>query len=155
MTSSAAVQSTPAQSAPKQATPVHIGELAARLGLNPKTIRYYERIGLLLEPERTDSGYRLYGADAAERLRFILKAKTIGLSLEEIGQILSLRDQDRCPCQQVLSLVDAKLAAIEDQLRTLTELHQELVALRDEAGEATCANGSFCSLIEEHRAAGA
>ncbi len=109
---------------------MHIGELAARLGLNPRTIRYYERIGLLLEPERSDAGYRLYGADAAERLHFILKAKTIGLSLEEIGEILSLRDEDQRPCERVLGAVDDKITAIDAQLRTLSELRAELVTLR-------------------------
>jgi len=74
-----------------------IGELAAELGLNPKTIRYYEDIGLMPEPPRTAAGYRLYGEVDRERLEFILKARAIGLTLEEIHQILALRSQGQPP----------------------------------------------------------
>lgn len=72
---------------------VRIGELAADLGVNPKTIRYYEDIGALPRPRRTPAGYRQYGPADRERLAFILKARAIGLTLEEIGDILRLRDQ--------------------------------------------------------------
>ena len=132
---------------------MQIGHLATELGLNPKTIRYYERIGLMPKPERTASGYRLYGEHARERLRFILKAKTIGLSLEEIGEVLSLRDENQRPCERVLGVVDEKLAALDAQLRTLQELRRELLVLRDEAQETMHRGGSFCSIIEEHEAA--
>lgn len=78
---------------------MHIGDLAAELGLNPKTIRYHENIGLMPEPERTASGYRLYNMSDFERLQFILKAKSIGLNLEEITEILALCAQTRQPCE--------------------------------------------------------
>lgn len=129
---------------------MHIGDLAAELGLNPKTIRYYEGIGLVPEPERTASGYRLYDMSDLERLRFILKAKSIGLNLEEITEILALRTQNRQPCERVRAVVDAKLAAIDEQLRTLTELRRDLIKLRDEAQETRRCEGNFCNLIEDH-----
>ncbi len=132
---------------------MHIGDLAAELGLNTKTIRYYEHIGLLPEPERTASGYRLYDTSDLERLQFILKAKSIGLSLEEIADILALRAQNQPPCERVLAVVDAKVAAIDAQLRTLNELRRDLVKLRDEARETKRCEGNFCSLIEEHEVA--
>ena len=67
-----------------------IGEIAKATGLTTKTIRYYELNRLLEEPDRTDSGYRLYGTKDVERLEFIKKAKRMGLSLEEIRDILLL-----------------------------------------------------------------
>lgn len=131
---------------------MQIGDLAARAGVNPKTIRYYERLGLMPEPERSAAGYRLYDEAALERLRFILKAKTIGLSLDEIGEVLSLRDENRRPCERVLGAVDDKITAIDAQLRTLSELRAELVTLRSEASETMRERGSFCSIIEAHEA---
>ncbi|MBI2760685.1 MAG: heavy metal-responsive transcriptional regulator [Chloroflexi bacterium] len=98
---------------------LRIGELAAELGLNPKTIRYYESIGLLPVPPRTEAGYRLYGAADRDRLRFIRKARAIGLTLDEIGQVLALRGEGRRPCEHVVTLLDAKLSAVDEHLRAL------------------------------------
>lgn len=134
---------------------LQIGELASRCGVSSKTIRYYERIGLLPDPPRSDAGYRLYGSAAEERLGFILKAKTLGLSLDEIREILSLRDDGDCPCGHVLRLVDDKIAAIDEQARALAELREELVELQREAdatGER--GNGAVCRLIEGRAASG-
>jgi DNA-binding transcriptional MerR regulator len=80
-----------------------IGELATVLGLNPKTIRYYEDIGLLPKPQRTVSGYRLYEAADVERLSFIGKAKAIGLTLEEIREISDARPDGQRPCEHVFA----------------------------------------------------
>lgn len=129
---------------------MQIGELASELSLNTKTIRYYERIGLMPEPRRTESGYRLYDEGALERLQFILKAKTIGLSLEEIGEILSLRDDDERPCERVLTVVEDKIVAIDAQLRTLQDLRAELVELHSEAASTMRRDGNICSIIEGH-----
>ncbi len=75
---------------------LRIGELGARLGLSTATLRYYESVGLLGEPERSPNGYRLYGDDAEERLRFILRAKALDLSLDEIRSLLDLWRQGTC-----------------------------------------------------------
>lgn len=73
-----------------------IGELAERADVNVQTVRYYERRGLLREPDRTRSGYRSYGEQDLTRLRFIIRAKTLGFTLSEIGDLLDLRvDPDR------------------------------------------------------------
>ncbi len=132
---------------------LRIGELAAELGLNPKTIRYYERIGLLPAAPRTESGYRRYCAADVERLRFIRKAKAIGLSLEEIGEILTLRREDRAPCEHVLELLDRKLAAVDRQLRALRAVRRELVGLRAEAARTATAEACVCGIIERHELA--
>lgn len=131
-------------------SPLHIGDFAAEFNLNPRTIRYYERIGLMPAPQRTESGYRLYNVGDFERLQFILKAKTIGLSLEEIGEVLSLRADHQPACQRVLAIVDDKIAAIDKQLRTLQELRTDLIKLRGGATGALGCDATFCGIIEAH-----
>ncbi len=132
---------------------LQIGKLAAEFGLNPKTIRYYEEIGLLPPPQRSPSGYRLYDDVARERLRFIGKAKAIGLMLEEIREILELQRDGERPCEHVLTLLDQKLAAVDEQLRVLADFRQELLALREEAVETMLADAGICGIIEHHEKA--
>ncbi len=129
---------------------MRIGELAAELDLNPKTIRYYEEIGLLPAPQRTPAGYRLYDAADLERLRFIGKAKEIGLTLEEIGEILKLRGGGERPCQHVVALLDAKIAAVDEQIQALTDFRQELLTVREEAVQNVTTDAHVCWIIERH-----
>jgi len=131
--------------------PMRIGELAGQLGLNPKTIRYYEHIGLLPAPARTASGYRLYGEGDAERLRFIRAAQRLGLTLDEIGEILALRERGQQPCAYVRQVLRRELAAIDQRLRELRQLRQELTALQARADDLPEAPGSICQLIEHVR----
>lgn len=129
---------------------LRIGELAAELGLNPKTIRYYEELGVLPEPRRTPAGYRVYEAADRERLGFILKARAIGLTLEEIGDVLALRRRGERPCEHVLVLLDRKIAGINQQLGTLKDVKKELVALRQQTARSVPAEGAVCGIIEHH-----
>ncbi|KPV54529.1 MerR family transcriptional regulator [Kouleothrix aurantiaca] len=131
---------------------MRIGELATELGINPKTIRYYEEIGLLPPAKRTDNGYRLYGDADRERLHFISKAKAVGLTLEEIGQILALRRTGAPPCEHVVGLLDHKLRAVEEQLRTLSDFRTELLTLREEARQTRHTDACVCGIIEQHTA---
>lgn len=131
-------------------THLRIGELANEVGLNPKTIRYYEEIGLLPAPRRNAVGYRLYGATERDRLRFIAKAKTLGLTLQEIGEILALRDAGTEPRQRVQELIDHKLAAVTAQLQLLTEMRGDLLALQAEAAVTDCSCTPICGIIELH-----
>ncbi|ACZ40387.1 heavy metal-responsive transcriptional regulator [Sphaerobacter thermophilus] len=132
---------------------MRIGELAAELGLNPKTLRYYEAIGLLPAPRRTPAGYRLYSDTDRERLRFILKARAVGLTLEEIREVLAVRGDGRRPCEHVLTLLDRKLAAVDEQLRALAEFRAELLTLRDTAAGAMSTDSCVCGIIERHEPA--
>lgn len=132
---------------------LRIGELAAELGINPKTIRYYEEIGLLLPAKRGENGYRLYNEADRERLHFIAKAKAVGLTLEEIGEILDLRRSGSQPCEYVLGLLDHKLAAVEAQLRALSDFRQELLSLREETRKTMHADACVCGIIEQHETA--
>ena len=129
---------------------LRIGELAADVHLNPKTIRYYEEIGLLPAPRRTAAGYRQYGVADRERLRFIAKAKAMGFTLREIGEILALRDGGEEPCSYLDSLLDHKLAAIDVQLALLTQLRAEFQALRTEMAVTACSSTPICGPIERH-----
>ena len=130
--------------------PRRIGELATELGLNPKTIRFYEEIGLLPPAKRGDNGYRLYDDADRERLHFIAQAKAVGLTLEEIGDILTVRGSGDQPCEHVLELLDHKLLAVEAQMRALSEFRQELVSLREEARSTMHAESCICGIIEQH-----
>lgn len=127
-----------------------IGQLARSVGLKPRTIRFYEQLGLLPAPARTAAGYRMYGDDAVQGLRFVLKCKLIGLTLEEIARILAIRSGGVAPCRHVLELIDQKLSDIARQRRELQSLESELAALRAEADAAMTRESRFCSIIEHH-----
>ena len=107
-----------------------IGEIARRFGLNPRTIRYYEAIGVLPRAQRTESGYRVYSGETAEVLEFILKAKTIGLTLNEIKEILFLHDQGKTPCPHTRELIGDKIREIDRKIADLSELKTRLTRLR-------------------------
>ena len=124
-----------------------IGELADRFGLNPRTIRYYERIGVLTKAARSESGYRLYTQDAASRLEFILKAKTLGLTLEEIRRILSLYDEGVVPCEHTRDFVRRKVREADEKIAALQALKKTLSkALKSRFRKHAV---SFCPIIEE------
>ncbi len=129
-----------------------IGELGKRLNVNPKTIRYYEEIGLLPEPVRTPGGYRVYGEEDVERLAFILRARALDFSLEEIREILGLRERGEPPCPYVLHRIEAKIAEVDRRIEQLRQLRIELEKLRDEAralpAEEIAAKGCICHIIE-------
>src|SRR5262245_13015487 len=109
-----------------------ISELAERSGFSPSTLRYYETIGLLPEPERTDAGYRVYDDAALERLGFISRAKTMGLALDDITELTALWADGPCaPVQERLqSLLDAKVAEVNTQLADLSRFALQLSHLR-------------------------
>ena len=129
-----------------------IGELAKRSGATTKTIRYYELLGLLHDPERTDSGYRLYDEKDVERLTFIRKAKSLGFSLTDIGETLTLYDSQQAPCIHVLASLDRKIQEIDQLVGELQGLQQELKRLREESAPRVkrAADGSpICGIIEQ------
>ena len=106
-----------------------IGELATRAGVPVQTIRYYERRGLLPEPERRPSGYREYGSATIERLRFIRRAQELGFTLAEIGELLALRLDPRTPAAAVKARAEAKIADIDRRLHDLERIRHALVHL--------------------------
>ncbi len=130
---------------------MRIGELAHLAGINPRTLRYYERIGLLAPSARTEAGYRLYSEVDADRLAFIRHAQMLGLSLAEIADIIALRDGGTPPCRHVRAVADLRIMAIDRQIAELEALRAELVQLaeRADAVEAACTTGSSICLAFE------
>lgn len=128
---------------------MRIGELARAGGVNPKTIRYYESIGLLREPDRTASGYRDYEPSDLVRLTFIRSAKRLGISLDEIREILAFQQRGEAPCCYVRGVLDAQLHTIDRKIDELRRLRSELSELSAEAGRLPDSTpGSSCRLIE-------
>lgn len=130
---------------------MQIGELAKRGGVSVQTVRFYERKGLLPEPPRRESGYRNYSEEDLERVRFILQAKSLGFSLEEIRDILRMRERGKCPCVDVIAMAECHLREIEDRLDHLARFRNELErALRmwKRSQGQQLASDSFCILIE-------
>lgn len=113
-----------------------IGEVAKQVGMTPKTIRYYEGLKLLSEPERSESGYRLYSESDVERLRFIKGGKALGLSLGEIREILDAWNEGESPCGHVSALLDAKISALDRRIAEMTEFRDRLRAYKEKV-EAT------------------
>jgi DNA-binding transcriptional MerR regulator len=130
---------------------MRIGELAARLAINPKTIRYYEGISLLPDPKRTASGYRTYDEDDVERLRFIKTAQRLGITLDEIREILAFRERGDRPCEYVRGVLRREVAEIDQRLAELTALRDDLVALEDMADQLPESSAGTCQLIEHVR----
>src|SRR3989442_1666569 len=104
---------------------LRIGQLARRLGLNVRTLRFYEGIGLLSPPTRTDSGYRLYSAADERQLRFVLQAKRVGLSLEVIRRILELGRQ-KSACGYVRETISRHIGEIDARIAELQTARAEL-----------------------------
>lgn len=105
---------------------MRIGELADRAGVNVQTVRYYERRGLLPEPDRTGSGYREYDESDLLRLRFILRAKALGFTLSEIGELLALRVDADTTAEDVRRHTLQKIADTEAKIRDLERIRSAL-----------------------------
>ncbi len=107
---------------------MRIGELARECGVNPKTIRYYEAFGLLPEAARAPSGHRIYSEKDRQRLRFIRRAKQIGLPLASIRQITTYADTGSCQHlrPRLKELIVAQLAEIGGRMKELRALQREL-----------------------------
>ncbi len=103
-----------------------VSKLAERAGTSADTLRYYERIGLLPEPERSASGYRLYGDGAAERVQFIKRAQRFGLRLEEIGELLQVREQGLCPCGHTRRLLERRMTELDREMEMLARLRADI-----------------------------
>ena len=109
---------------------LQVREVSRKLGVNPQTLYFYERIGLIPSPDRTESGYRLYSDKDLERLTFIARAKALGLTLEEIGEILALKDKvGMDSCFVVRDRLQAKVAQIQQTIQKLQELRDDLLPM--------------------------
>lgn len=120
-------------------TRLTVSKLAGRVGASADTVRYYERLGLLRQADRTPAGYRQFGEDDVERMRFIQAAQRLGLELAEIRELLDIKEHGLCPCGHARSLLTTKLAEIEAQLEALATMRDTIRGLLDtEAQTGRC-----------------
>lgn len=110
-------------------SPLTVSKLAERAGTSADTVRYYERIGLMPETERSPSGYRLYGDEAVERLRFIKQAQRFGLSLDGIAELLDVRRRGLCPCGHTRRLLEEKVAELDEEMSSLGRLRADIASM--------------------------
>src|SRR6266852_7504450 len=126
---------------------VRISQLATRAGVTTKTLRYYERIGVLPAPSRSSSGYRDYRPDVIDGLGFIRAAQAVGLSLGEIRQVVALRDRGETPCDHVYRLLRRRTAELDERIDELQALRRDLQSLTKRARRldpADCDAGGVC-----------
>ncbi len=133
---------------------VRISQLAESAGVPTSTVRYYERVGLMSVPARTASGYRDYADDAASRLRFITRARRMGLSCEQITALIPVWAGTNCGAarEQVSRLVDQKQAEIAERIAELEQFSAQLDTVRTsldaEPPLAQCRNDLTCCVPE-------
>ena len=120
---------------------MYIGEAANKAETTIKTLRYYERIGLIPPAPRSHGRFRVYHEDTVERVRFIRKAQALGFSLEEIRGIVRVHDQGECSCGQVAHTVETKLKILDRKVKALNRLKEELLEIQQRLPRA----GSFRS----------
>ncbi|KKC05808.1 heavy metal-responsive transcriptional regulator [Mycobacterium nebraskense] len=115
---------------------MQIGELAKLANTSAKTIRFYEDSGLLPIPARTASGYRDYGPEIVDLLRFIHRGQAAGLTLQQVRQILAIHDRGEMPCGHVRQVLKTRLDQLHAQIAELVALEGHLQTLLDHASHA-------------------
>lgn len=124
-----------------------IGKVAERAGVRPSAIRYYERRGMLRPILRGPNEYRFYSEDTVKLLRFVKRAQSLGITLKEIKPLLNLASQGQQPCSHMKQLARNHLREIEDKIRELQALRNELrTLLRRKAGRPH--GNEVCPLIQ-------
>ncbi|MDX2469565.1 MAG: MerR family transcriptional regulator [SAR324 cluster bacterium] len=113
--------------------PIKIGKLAKSLGITTRTIRYYEEIGLMPPPERQDGGGRIYNSEEVLRLKFILKLKELGLSLDEGKELAEIYETESQPVKlmpRLLEMLDGHILKIDEKLSSIMDLRKEVTQYR-------------------------
>ena len=125
-----------------------IGEVAKRSGASRKALRLYEAAGILPEPRRTPSGYRVYSSEALDLLAFVRQAQRLGFTLDEIKEIVAIKRAGRAPCLHVRELVEGKAEELTQRLLDLTTVRNGLRALLNGWRGTGKAGGVVCPHIE-------
>ncbi len=124
---------------------IPIGALSRQTGCNIETIRYYERIGILSKPPRTEGGHRLYGKEHVKRLVFVRRSRELGFSLEEIRALLKLVDGRRYTCEEVKAVTDRHL---EDVGKKISDLRRLQKTLKDISSQCRGGFVPHCPIID-------
>ncbi len=127
-----------------------IGGLAKRTGTKVQTIRYYETIGLLPEPERTEGGQRRYGQIDLDRLGFVRHGRQLGFSLEAIRELLDLADNPAQSCADADSIARRQLKQVEDRIARLQALQVELQRMIKDCGHHSVADCRVLEVLRDH-----
>jgi len=117
-----------------------VAALARVAGSTPDTVRYYERLGLLPEPPRTRAGYRRYGVEAVDRLKFIQGTQRLGLRLSDIADLLRVRDSGACPCGDAVAPLRKRMDEVRSDIERLTTLLDDLERMVDQLPSQECPN---------------
>lgn len=129
-----------------------VGAAAKAAGVSAKAVRLWESKGLLPPAERTEAGYRIFTDDDLDVLRFIRRAKALGLTLPEIKDIIDLQRDGATPCGRVTEMLNAHIADIDRALSDLRELRRSLVSARQAARDSQRRgeHAVVCRIIENH-----
>lgn len=131
-------------------TPLKSGDLAKKSNVNTETLRYYEKEGLLPEPERTESGYRLYADEDVKRVRFIKRAQELGFSLKEIKELLALKLDASQSASEVKRLTEQKIQDIDRKILNLQAMKTILEDLADAcSGEGSVDHCPILNCLDE------
>ena len=133
---------------PASGRPLKIGEVAKASGIGIETLRFYEKSGLLDQPSRTESGYRLYDPEVLTRLDFIKRAQVLGFSLDEIRRIIADRRAGQSPCAEVREIVRHRLAELDERMREMKRYRNELATALTHWDQNGDVDGHVCGLIE-------
>jgi len=117
--------------------PLTISQVASSAGVGIETVRFYERQGLIPEPPRSPSGYRLYPPEIVGRIRFIRRSKELGFSLKEVAELLALRDAPRARPAPIIAMLRAKLRDVDERIETLRASRAALDQLIDGCVDGT------------------
>lgn len=128
-------------------TVMRIGELGQATGVDIETIRYYEKIGLLHKPARSNNGYRAYGLAHLERLAFIRHCRALDIPLADVKRLLEFVAHPDADCGDIDQLVDAQLARVRVHLKSMRALERQLVALRSQCADSHPARE--CGILHE------
>jgi DNA-binding transcriptional MerR regulator len=127
-----------------------IGELSAETGVKVPTIRYYEGIGLIDAPPRTEGNQRRYGQAALERLRFIAHARAMGFPMDSLKAMLRIAGHKDAPCDDIDELVRGRLAEVDDRITHLTTLRGELSAMLTSHHHGTVGECRVVEVLSDH-----
>lgn len=125
-----------------------IGQVSAQSQLPVKTIRFYEERGLIKTAKRTSGGFRLFEPSVLARLSFIRQSQALGLSLNDIQDILGIADSGQRPCLSVRAKFQEKITEIDSRIQELKELRNHLQILMQEADEKEALDANYCPIIE-------
>ncbi len=134
-----------------ESRPRTIGHLAEQAGVTTDTLRYYERMRLLPPAPRSNGGYRLYDPGVADRVAFIRKAQALGLTLEDVREILRIADAGTPPCEHVRAALERRLRDVEARIAELDSLRRVLARALRRSRSRPLARSCVCQIIESQQ----